>query len=144
MNSRKRLSRRQTINDLYKIAARHDILLESLPLHQADSVVVCQDDDYIIAMNSSRRYTGANQKTMLAHELGHCATGSLYNEKTPIITRSKCERRADEWAIKLLIPRDKLCWALRNGYKESWELADFFDVHESLIRKAIEFYFKRK
>ncbi|MCI7650223.1 MAG: hypothetical protein SO436_09695 [Oscillospiraceae bacterium] len=54
----------------------------------------------------------------MAHELGHCITGSFYNVYAVCDLRAKHERRADKWAIKKLVPRDKLKNAINSGFSE--------------------------
>ncbi len=50
------------------------------------------------------------------------------------------ERRADKQAIKMLVPRDELEDAVQCGYTELWELAEYFDVTEELMHKAVCWY----
>lgn len=101
------------------------------------SVVV--DDTYAIAINQST-IDCKEAKTVLFHELGHCATGSFYNEYSPCDVRKRHENRADKWAIKKLIQEDELKEAISNGYTDLWELAEYFDVTEEFMRKAICWY----
>ena len=60
----------------------------------------------------------AEEKTNLTHESGHCATDSFYYVDTPILNRDKCERRANEWAIKKLVPKYKLKMTINEGNTE--------------------------
>ena len=77
---------------------------------------------------------------LLAHELGHCVTGSFYNRYSEFDVIAKHERRADKWAIKKLIPEDELNDAFEHGIVEPWDLAEYFNVTEDFIIKAVEFY----
>ena len=76
----------------------------------------------------------------LAHEMGHCVTGSFYNSDAACDIRKRHEIRADKWAIKQLIPQEELQEAVAAGYSEIWDLAEYFDVPEDLMRKAICWY----
>ena len=67
-------------------------------------------------------------------------TGSFYNRWAACDVREKCEKRADKWAVESLVPRDQLEAAIADGRVEPWELAEYFDVTEELIRKAICWY----
>ena len=44
------------------------------------------------------------------------------------------------WAYKKLIPEDVLKKAIRHGYQEPWELADYFSVTEPFLRGALDYY----
>ena len=84
--------------------------------------------------------TLADEKVKLAHELGHCETGSFYNRWATCDIRRKHERRANRWAYEKLVPEDELWDAIRQGYREPWELADYFGVTEAFLRHAIAYY----
>lgn len=84
--------------------------------------------------------TVADETVKLAHELGHCETGSFYSRTAALDLRQKHENRADRWAIKKLVPKDELEEAVSRGCCEAWELAEHFGVTEPFIRKAVEYY----
>ena len=78
-------------------------------------------------------------KAALAHELGHCMTGSFYTIST-IDNRGRMEERANRWAIKTLLPFSKLNEAVVGGIYETYDLADYFDLPESFIKTALNYY----
>ena len=43
-------------------------------------------------------------------------------------------------AIQKLVPVDELEDAISLGYSEPWELAEYFDVTEDFIKKAVCYY----
>ena len=92
-----------------------------------------------IALNHELLEDG-EEKTALFHELGHCETGSFYNQYAACDVRQKHENRADKWAIRTLIPVEELTAAVNSGLTQPWELAEHFGVTEPLIRKAICLY----
>jgi len=96
-----------------------------------------------IGIDNSRNYSVSEEKTMLAHELGHCRTGTFYNEYTPLSLRSKCEYKAQEWAILNCVPFEALVYACRSGMNNNNELAEYFGVSESFMSKASEYYLRR-
>lgn len=84
--------------------------------------------------------TEAEERVHLAHELGHCITGSFYNVYSETDIRKRHEIRADRCAAALLVPVEELKSRLEKGITEIWSLAEYFDVTEDFIRKAIENY----
>ncbi len=84
--------------------------------------------------------TTAEERVHLAHEIGHCETLSFYNIYSSLDIREKHEEKADRWAVSRLIPACELAAAIKCGYCETWSLAEFFDVTEDFIRKAIRIY----
>ena len=75
-----------------------------------------------------------------AHEMGHCATDSFYTRDTSYRKRLKHEYRANKWAIDYLIPFDELSKAVNEGNRELWQLAEYFDVGEPFVEKAITYH----
>ena len=83
--------------------------------------------------------TAADETVKLAHEMGHCATGSFYNRWAACDVRQKHENRANRWAYRRLIPPEALEEAFRRGLREPWELAKHFNVTEPFLRDALEY-----
>ena len=102
--------------------------------------MIDEDGRCYIAIDPTKITSGADEKTKIAHELGHCVTGSFYNVYSSCDFRQRHEARADKWAIKRLLPEDELHDAVANGHTELWELADVFDVTIDLVRKAVSWY----
>lgn len=88
-----------------------------------------------------RNMTEREKISHLWHEIGHCATGAFYDPYTPLETRSRCENRANRWAVKKLLPRIRLEKAMQGGAVEIWQLAELFNVDEKLVRFALQYYF---
>lgn len=125
------------VDDLFEAAREAGVTVEycSIPLNQSVSI---QDDggDFAL-MDYGLIWGGAEERVHLGHELGHCCTGSFYDSSAPLLTRRRCERRADKWAIKKLIPKDELDAAVADGRTEICELAEIFGVTEDFMRKAV-------
>lgn len=130
-------------DDLRKLYARADeqnILIRHCALVQNVAVSTRYAGNDYIVMDYRRLRRTRHHKTVLAHELGHLATGSLYSRAVPYETLGRCEARATRWAIETLLPFERLRDAMHDGYTETWELADFFNVDESLVRAACLYY----
>ena len=127
--------------DLYDLAEIHNIGVYWFDLGAAESLSLqMEDGSCAIAMDPWRLPTVADETVKLAHELGHCETGSFYSRYAARDVRQKHENRANKWAYKKLIPEDELKNAVRQGYHEPWELAEYFGVTEAFLRGALEFY----
>ena len=125
-------------SELYQLAEQEGIPIIHLSVPLCGSVSLQQDN--------GRCYIGLDdmpitqERVHLAHELGHCLTGSFYNRYSPYDVRAKHEHRADKWAIHRLIPRESLEQAVAAGRCELWELAEYFEVTEEFINKAVNLY----
>ncbi len=130
-----------TLNELYDLAMDECVTVADFYLSKREALSTMDSDGHCyVAIDPSKVASTADEKTKLAHELGHCATGAFYNVFSPFDSRQRNENRADKWAIKKLIPEDELEDAVSQGYTEIWELADFFTVTEDLMRKAVSLY----
>ncbi len=125
---------------LYRKAEQLDIPVLHLPLPQNGSMSLMGGDGRCwIGMDCQRRLPEDAQRVRLAHELGHCVTGSFYSRSSPAEQRARCENRADRYAIEELIPAAALDAAVAMGITEPWELAEHFGVDQAFLRKALSY-----
>lgn len=128
---------------LYNLAEKSGITVDRFSLPENRSVSLLHDGKLYVALDSNIK-TKAEERVCLAHELGHCETLAFYNMYAPIDVRSKHENKADRWAIKRLVPEEKYRRALRNGYTDINSLAEFFDVTDEFMKKAVQYYSKNQ
>lgn len=131
----------KTLQEIYHIADQKNIVVDRLALSHREALSIMDGDgDCFIVIDPRRILSDIDERSKLAHELGHCVTGAFYNQYSNYDCRQRHENRADKWAVKQLIPVDQLDDAIAAGYTEIWELADYFGVTEDLARKAVCYY----
>ena len=123
--------------ELYDWAEKNQIEVDYFPMRQVAAVSFPEG---WVALDVDKLRDTAEEKACLAHELGHCATGSFYNINSPCDLREKKEACAARWAIRTLIPEDELDRVVADGVTEPWELAEVFGVPEPFMRQAMAFY----
>lgn len=126
--------------ELYRIAKSSDIPIIMLDIPENGSMCLQTEQRCYIGMDHSVLDSEASRRVHLGHELGHCKTGAFYNIYAARDVRQKHENRADKWAIKKLVPKDELDKAIDAGYTEIWSLAEYFDVTEDFMKKAVCWY----
>lgn len=127
--------------ELYQLADAEHIPVYSFDLPQTHSLSLMNNDgSCAVAIDPFGLNSTKDEKIRLAHELGHCVTGSFYNRYSDFDIKAKSEYKADKWAIKKLIPKDELQAAFEQGYTEPWDLAEYFNVTEEFIIKAVNLY----
>lgn len=130
-----------TLLDLYKTAERNGVEVMSIDTSVTKSMsLVSECDNYYIGINPFMLESDIEEAMCLAHELGHCMTGSFYNRYSKLDIRAKHERRADKWAIKKLVPKDELRMAVKSGRESRYELAEHFNVTEDFMQKVLDYY----
>ena len=125
---------------LYQYAERRGIDVDWVPMRRATSLSVPLGDGYAIALDPWKLGTLAQETVCLAHELGHCETGSFYNRYAALDVRQQHENRADKWAIRRLVPAEELDAAMADGCDTIPALADRFGVTEPFMAKAVCWY----
>lgn len=132
------------IPDIYKAVEDSKVTVIGFDLPTAVAVsVMDKSGRCFIGLDSSRRFSKIEEKALLMHELGHCQTGSFYCDGASELVRAKCEKKADAWAIEHFLPYDKIIEAYKSGITNNYELAEYFEVSEQYVSKAIEYYRQR-
>ena len=71
---------------------------------------------------------------------GHYYTNTLYNINFTDEEIRKREYRATKWALKTLVPYNKLKDLYNKGVRYSYEFAEELGVTEDLVNKAYNYY----
>lgn len=129
------------IQALYDLAQQNNIRVRNFSLPEFGSLSVQTDGgDCYIGIDANVQDGSVQERVHMAHELGHCITGSFYSIHTAVDSRQRHENRADKWAIRKLITQDDLDQAVAAGYTEIWDLAELFGVTEQFMKKTICLY----
>lgn len=127
--------------ELFQLAENEHIPVDYFVLeHSPSASVEFYKNFCCILIDPLQTDTQATEKVVLAHELGHCITGSFYDKHTIKTNRYKLEGKAKRWSYKKLVPFKELQSACEQGYTEYWQLAEYFDVTEEFIREVVDYY----
>lgn len=130
---------------LYQRAEHNGISVDDFPLKKRAALAVLDNiGGCHIAIDRRRLENRADEKYKLAHEMGHCVTGALYSRNVPFETIERCEERANRWAIENCLPLDEIKIAMRAGLTEAWQLAEWYDLPEGFVHKALQYYSEAK
>lgn len=127
-----------TINDFYALAEKEGIEILDDDLPENGSVSVLLGGDCFVGLD--RHLSGPDLYEHLAHELGHCCRRAFYGIGCALSSREKQENKAWEWAIKKALPLGKIKKAFRLGDREAWQIADRYDVSQTLVERAVSYY----
>jgi len=95
--------------------------------------------DNIVCLNNSIP-TRTEKGCVLAEEIGHYHTSSGNILDQSDVRNRKQELRARRWAYTKLVPLSSIVQAHKLGIRNKYEFADFLNVTEDFLSKAIEFY----
>lgn len=130
------------LQSLYGLAEQNGIRVDDFAMQKEESISAMDlsDKACYIAIDCRKIHSTADECSVLAHELGHCMTGSFYNEYATNDVQQKHENIADRWAIEHVIPYCELNNAIIDGRDNVWDLADYFDVSLAFMQKALCWY----
>ena len=101
-------------------------------------------EDTAIFLDFSVIHTLRQLNGVCMHELGHAATGALHKVSSPYETVERSEYRANRWAAQHCLTQDAFQEAFAAGLTELWELAEYFDLPEQDIKKALSYWTERQ
>lgn len=130
------------ILDMYKIAENEHIDVLNYKWTNTKARIFEIDNNYYIGLDNNQIKNSIEEKEIIAEELGHYYTNSLYYINSDKITRDKCEYRAIKWAYSVLVPFQKLKEKIIQGLN-LYELADYFNVDYDYMNKCINFYIEK-
>ncbi len=131
----------EKLEELYRLAEARRIPVYCFPLPCCKALSVMDaEGDCQIGIDPMQLASEADEAVKLAHELGHCETGSFYNRYTPLDVRGKHEKQAWDWAVQRLLPWEQLEAAMAAGHTEPYDLAEHFGLPEDFVRRALDYY----
>lgn len=104
----------------------------------AMSIVI--KDKYGIFINYNKFKNSNEEFNALAHEYGHCATGSLHRINSPFDIIAKHENIANRRAVEEFLPVCELKRAAKHGCQYAYEIAEYLGVPEQFVKQAIDIY----
>lgn len=129
-----------SLADIYEALRAEDVRLYLYDIGFAAAATVEQDGRYAVFYDPAAARSTAALKECLAHECGHCATGATHRVGSPWDLIEKHEYKANRWAIERFLPYESICAAMRSGKTEPWQLAEWFDLPQPFIERALAYY----
>ena len=99
---------------------------------------------YAVFLDFSKIHSTRLLRGVCYHELGHAATGALHKVDSPYELVGRSEYRANRWAAQHYLTQEDFRSAFRDGCRELWQLAEYFDLPENDIQKALIYWTERK
>lgn len=110
----------------------------------AEGVTMRINSHYGIFLDFTQIKSARLLKGVCCHELGHVQTGALHKVSSPYETVERSEYRANRWAAEHYLPPEDFREAFAAGYTELWQLAEYFDLPEEVIKNALTYWTERR
>lgn len=125
---------------MYDEMVSKDILFFNFKNQKQKAATIQMNHRYAIFVDAESISTTAEEACIMAHELGHCDTGTTHAVYSPLDLVAKHEYAANKQAVHRLIPYADMLDAIRSGCTDVWQLADWFNVTEDFVRLADYIY----
>ena len=99
---------------------------------------------YAVFLDFSKILSTRLLRGVCCHELGHLATGALHRVDSPFELVERSEYRANRYMAQHFLTEEAFREAFAAGYTEVWQLADYFDLPEQDIKKALTYWSERR
>ena len=117
----------------------HGMGVDVVDLKLKANTAIAFKDNFLV-IDRSRCKTVAKERTILAHEAGHYLSGAFYLAYSPYEIKEQAENKAFAASVEKYLPVCKLRRAMAHGMTEPWQLADYFDLDEDYIIKALHYW----
>ena len=97
-------------------------------------------EHYAVFLDFTQIKTTRQFRGVCAHELSHLASGALHRPASPYDLAERSEYRANRHFAHQFLSVKELKTAFRLGFKELWELSEYFDLPEQDIEKALQYW----
>lgn len=128
------------LEELYKLAEDKGVCVMDFSLPENKAVTINMGEECFVGVDPEVFGRQCEEKVVLAHEMGHIATGGLYSVEADKTSRKKQEARAEKWAIQRLVPKAALKEAIKNGCHDVQSLAEHFGVTEEYMSQVLVYY----
>ena len=128
---------------LEQAAYDNHINLVFAPLPEPLNGLFFKTMDFCTITISTRLQRTCEHCVVLAEELGHYHTilSDLFHASPEM--QEYYERKAFEWMISEVIPLPRIVDSWKAGIRTAWETAEYLDMPEEVLMRALEFYEKK-
>ena len=99
---------------------------------------------YAIFLDFSQIPTTRLLRGVCCHEMSHVATGALHKSGSPYELVERSEYRANRHTAQTVLTVSAFREAFAAGYTEPWQLAEYFELPEQDIKKALCYWTERR
>ena len=126
--------------DFYDYCEQNDI--DIIPYYNAPSegATIRDGEYYAIFLDIAKIRSTRVLKGVCCHETGHAATGALHKVSSPYELVERSEYRANRWVAQNYLTEQHFREAFAAGYTELWQLAEYFDLPEDVIKTALSYW----
>ena len=128
------------ISDFYDYCKGHDVAVIPFDRCPQPAATIRDQNFLAVFLDFTKIETTRLLRGVCYHELGHLATGALHKVDSPYELVERSEHRANRWSAEHFLTQAAFQEAFREGYTELWQLAEYFDLPERDVEKALSYW----
>lgn len=132
------------LSSFYNYCKENDVDVIPYMGMPAMGATVRDGTDLAIFLDFSLICSTRQLKGVCLHEQGHAATGALHKVTSPYETVERSEYRANRWCAQHYLRAEDFQRAFSSGISQLWELAEYFDLPEEDVQKALTYWSDRR
>ena len=110
----------------------------------APGATIRDGSDYAVFLDFSQIPTTRLLRGVCCHEMSHVATGALHKVSSPYELVERSEYRANRYMAQRFLTVEAFREAFAAGCRESWQLAEWFDLPQADVEKALRYWTDRQ
>lgn len=128
------------LSDFYNYCKQNSVDVIPFMGMPAEGATLRDGTELAIFLDFSLIRSTRQLKGVCLHEQGHAATGALHKVSSPFETVERSEYRANRWCAQHYLTAEDFRTAFSHGWTEPWELAEYFDLPETDVQKALTYW----
>ena len=130
--------------DFYDYCKTHEVDVIPYDGCPQAGATIRDDGNYGVFLDFTKIRSTRLLRGVCIHELGHVATGALHKVDSPYELVERSEYRANRWTTENYLTADAFRRAFADGYRELWQLSEYFDLPEECVLQALTYWKERK
>ena len=128
------------ISDFYKYCRSQQVDIIPYAGCPQPGATVRDGQHYAIFLDFTKLRSTRLLRGVCCHEMGHAATGALHKVNSPYELVERSEYRANRWSAEHFLTQEDFSCAFHDGCRQLWELAEYFDLPEQDVSRALYYW----
>jgi hypothetical protein len=128
------------ISDFYDYCRSHQVDVIPYAGCPQPGATIRDQQNYAIFLDFTKIRSTRLLRGVCCHEMGHAATGALHKVSSPYELVERSEYRANRWTAEQFLTEEDFRTAFSDGCSQLWELAEYFDLPEQDIQRALNYW----
>ena len=132
------------LSDFYEYCRKNRVQVIPFRGVPAPGATVRDGTRYAVFLDFTQIPTTRLLRGVCCHEMSHVATGALHKVSSPYELVERSEYRANRYMAQTFLTEEAFREAFEAGCREPWQLAEWFDLPQPDVEKALRYWVERR